>query len=83
MLYYRDEMTGPEVTVVSHAGAASRTTRVAPGRLRVADVAPYVRPDGLHSCAAPRRSATRSPISSLEAGVDGSRVRVERFGASG
>jgi ferredoxin-NADP reductase len=81
MLYYRAEMSGPEVTVVYTREVPPGVVR-APGRLRPSDLTPSVRP-GISAfvCGAPQFCDAASDLL-LDVGVDAARVRVERFGPS-
>jgi ferredoxin-NADP reductase len=82
MLYYRDEMTGPGVSVVFTREPPPEDTR-GPGRLRVDDLAPHLRTGAaVFVCGSPAFCDSVSDLL-LDAGVAAERIRVERFGASG
>jgi ferredoxin-NADP reductase len=75
-LVYADELPGPEVTVLA--------TRVRPeGRLKLADLAPLVRPDQTAYVCGSSRFADPASHLLVEAGVPVERIRVERFGPTG
>jgi ferredoxin-NADP reductase len=83
-LYYRDEMTGPEVTVVYSRQPPPGWPRPA-GRLTLGDLAPL---DDLaagataYVCGSARFADAASRLV-VEGGVPVERVRVERFGPTG
>jgi ferredoxin-NADP reductase len=82
MLYYRAEMTGPEVDVVYTREPPSGDER-GPGRLRIDDLAPHIVPDlTAYVCGGPAFCDAVTDLL-VEAGVDGAHVRVERDGPSG
>ncbi|MFI5047280.1 MAG: ferredoxin reductase [Acidimicrobiia bacterium] len=82
MLFYRDEIAGPEVTIVFTREPPADDLRK-PGRLQVDDVASYVRPGvTAYVCGAPPFCDAVTDLL-LGAGIDAARVRVERFGPSG
>ena len=82
MLYYRSEMDGPDVDVVYTREAPPGDAR-GPGRVRLSDLSPHVRTGGAaYVCGAPAFCDAVTGLL-LEAGVDSTLVRVERFGASG
>ena len=81
-LYYRDEVAGPETTVVYSRTAPPGSPRPA-GRLGAADLAGrFVDGATVYVCGSP---AFCDAVTDLltELGVHAGRVRVERFGASG
>jgi ferredoxin-NADP reductase len=78
-LYYRDELPGPEVDVVFSRAAPPGSTRP-PGRLRVADLEPALRPDAVaYVCGSVGFSNAASDLL-VDAGVPADQIRVERFG---
>jgi ferredoxin-NADP reductase len=80
-LYYADELTGDDVTVVYTREAPPGSTR-APGRLTATDVAPFLRDDDtLYLCGS---ASFADGVGDLvvAVGVPATRVRVERFGPS-
>jgi ferredoxin-NADP reductase len=81
-LYYADELTGDEVTVVHTRDAPAGSARAA-GRLTAVDVTPFLRDDAtVYVCgSAPFTDAVGDLL--LDLGVRAERVRVERFGPSG
>jgi ferredoxin-NADP reductase len=81
MLYYADELPGPEVSVVWTREPPAGDAR-GPGRLRVEDIAPHVRPGATaYVCGAPAFCDAASDLLLL-CGVEEAHVRVERFGSS-
>jgi ferredoxin-NADP reductase len=81
-LYYADEVTGPETTVVYTRQAPPGTGRAA-GRLGVADVAPLVRGgETAYVCGSPGFADAATAVL-IDAGVPEKNIRVERFGPSG
>jgi ferredoxin-NADP reductase len=82
MLYYRREMTGPEVTLVFTRETPPGDAR-SPGRLRADDLGPYLAGDtAAYVCGSPGFCDSVTDLL-VGAGVDAERVRVERFGESG
>ncbi|HEX2576401.1 MAG TPA: hypothetical protein VHK88_08645, partial [Aquihabitans sp.] len=78
--YFRDELAGPEVTVVHTRVAPPGSSRPA-GRLALADLPP-VPPDGLAFVCGSNGFADAATDLLQEAGVAPERIRVERFGAT-
>jgi ferredoxin-NADP reductase len=78
-VYYRDELPGPETTIVYTRRNPPGIGR-APGRLGVEDLAPALRPDAVaYVCGSSGFSdAASALLTGLGVGVD--RIRVERFG---
>ena len=81
-LYYRDELPGPDVTVVYSRLSPPDAVRPA-ARLALADLAPLVRPDVTAYVCGSARFADAASRLVVEAGVPVERVRVERFGPTG
>lgn len=81
-LFYRDELTGSDVTVVYTRVVPPRSSR-APGRLTVSDLAPLVRPDATAFVCGSSRFAGGVTPRLIEAGVGASMIRVEQFGPTG
>jgi ferredoxin-NADP reductase len=82
MLYYRDEMTGPDVTVVYTRDPPAGDARGA-GRLRTDDLEPHLAAGATaYVCGAPGFCDSVTDLL-VAVGVDVSHVRVERFGESG
>jgi ferredoxin-NADP reductase len=81
-LYYRDELPGPEVTVVYTRNAPAEDRRT-PGRLRIDDIAPAVVPGTVAYVCGSARFADAASRLVVDAGVPSDRVRVERFGPTG
>jgi ferredoxin-NADP reductase len=81
-LYYRDELPGPETTVVYTRGAPPGVTR-APGRLSRADLEPVL-VDGAtaYVCGSPGFADAASELL-VQLGVPVERIRIERFGPTG
>jgi len=80
-LYYRDEMSGPEVTVIYTRAAPPGAVRPT-GRLVLADLADVTDGVTAYVCGSARFADTASRLV-VEAGVPVERVRVERFGPTG
>jgi ferredoxin-NADP reductase len=80
-LYYADELAGPNVSIVYTRQTAPSSTR-APARLTVADLIPHLRDDSTVYVCGSASFADAAGDLVTEAGVDPSRVRVERFGPS-
>ena len=81
-LYYRDELPGPETTVVYSRLAPPGTERPI-GRLGVGDLAGRdVRGATVYVCGSPAFCDTTTDLLA-EVGVTAGRIRVERFGPSG
>jgi len=81
-LYYRDEIIGPETTLVFTRSAPPEAVR-AVGRLQAEDLATALRPDAtVYICGSdPFCNAAGDLCVNL--GVPAERIRVERFGPSG
>jgi ferredoxin-NADP reductase len=79
MLYYADELPGPETNVVYTREAPPGSSR-APGRLTVNDVAPLVRPDVTAYVCGSSPFADAASHLLVDAGIPVERIRVERFG---
>jgi ferredoxin-NADP reductase len=79
MLYYADELPGPETNVVYTRDAPPASSRVA-GRLTVDDVAPLVRPDATAYVCGSAGFADAASHLLVDAGMPVERIRVERFG---
>jgi ferredoxin-NADP reductase len=78
-LYYADEITGPQTTVVYTRQAPPGAGRTA-GRLAVSDVAGLVRGgEDVYVCGSPGFADAATAVL-LEAGVPVASIRVERFG---
>ena len=81
-LYYKAEMTGPDVTVV-HSRTAPPSDPRPPGRLAHADLATLVGPDrDVYVCGSSGFADAATDLVT-DAGVPADRIRVERFGPSG
>ena len=80
-LYYRDELPGPETTVV--VTRARDDGGRAPGRLRVDDLAPLLLPGAVAYVCGSTGFAEAASRLVVEVGVPVARVRVERFGFTG
>jgi ferredoxin-NADP reductase len=81
-LYYADEISGPETTVVFSRVAPPDATRPA-GRLAAADIAPLLRADEtVYVCGSPGFAEAASDLL-VDSGVPVDRIKVERFGPSG
>jgi ferredoxin-NADP reductase len=81
-LYYADEITGPETTVVHTRQAPPGAGRTA-GRLAVADLAGLVRGgEDVYVCGSPGFADAAAAVL-VEAGVPVPAIRVERFGPTG
>lgn len=81
-LYFADELSGPEVTVVYTRAAPQGALRIA-GRLTPADVAPLVRGGETVFVCGSAGFAEAATDLLLSAGVPTGAIRVERFGPSG
>ena len=81
-LYYRDELPGPETTVVYTRGAPPGVTRP-PGRLSRADLEPVL-VDGAtaYVCGSPGFADAASELL-VQLGVPVEHIRIERFGPTG
>jgi ferredoxin-NADP reductase len=81
-LYYADELSGPDTTVLTTREMEPESLRP-PGRITAADLVTHVRADATVyvSGSAPFADAVGDLVTGL--GVDPSQVRVERFGPSG
>jgi len=79
MLYYAEELPGPETDVVYTREPPPGSPRAA-GRLNVDDVAPIVRPDVTAYVCGSSGFADAASHVLLDAGVPVERIRVERFG---
>jgi ferredoxin-NADP reductase len=81
-LYYRDELPGPETTVVYTRAAPAGVTRP-PGRLARADLEPVL-VDGAtaYVCGSPGFADAASELL-VQLGVPVEHIRIERFGPSG
>ena len=81
-LYYRDELPGPEATVVYSRASPPESVRP-PGRITGADLAPALLPGAtVYICgSAPFADAVSELLVGLDVPVD--RIRTERFGATG
>jgi len=81
-LLYRDELPGPEVTVVHSRVAPPDSVRPA-GRITAADIAPLIRDDQVaYVCGSAGFAGATSQLL-VDLGIAVDRVRVERFGPSG
>ena len=80
-LYYRDELTGPEVTVVYSRVAPPGVLRPV-GRLMLADLGTPADDVTAYVCGSARFADAASRLV-VDAGVPVERVRVERFGPTG
>jgi ferredoxin-NADP reductase len=81
-LYYASELPGPEVTVAHSRVAPPDATR-APGRLTAEDLAPLLRPDDtVYVCGSAGFAGAASQLVA-DLGHPVTRIRVERFGATG
>lgn len=80
-LYYRDEITGPEVTVIYSRVAPPGELRPV-GRLALADLGEVAADVTGYVCGSSRFADAASRLV-VEAGVPVERVRVERFGPTG
>ncbi len=81
-LYYRDELTGPEVTVVYSREAPADSTR-APGRLAAADLQPLLEPEATTYICGSSGFADAATDLLTGLGEPAERIRVERFGPTG
>jgi ferredoxin-NADP reductase len=79
MLYYADELPGPETSVVYTREAPPGSSRPV-GRLTIDDVAPLVRPDVTAYVCGSSGFADAASHLLVDAGIPVHRVRVERFG---
>ena len=78
-LYYRDELPGPETSIVFSRVAPPSSTRPA-GRLRTDDLAGLIVPDATaYVCGSPAFADAASDLL-VGAGVPVAQIRVERFG---
>jgi ferredoxin-NADP reductase len=78
-LYYRDELPGPETTIVYSRVAPAPSARGA-GRLRTDDLAGLIVPDATaYVCGSPAFADAASDLL-VGAGVPVAQIRVERFG---
>ncbi|RZT86529.1 ferredoxin-NADP reductase [Pseudonocardia sediminis] len=81
-LFYGDELTGPQVSVVHTRTAPDGATRPA-GRLTIDDVAPLVRGgETAYVCGSPAFADAAAELL-VEAGVAPESIRVEQFGPTG
>lgn len=81
-LYYADEITGPETTIVHTRRAPAGSGRPA-GRLTAADFEPVLAVDReVYVCGSPGFCDGVTKLL-LDLGVDTHRIRVERFGPTG
>ena len=81
-LYYRDEIQGPETTVVYTRRAPEGALRPV-GRLGRADVAPALLPDATAYVCGSAGFADAASELLVDVGVAVDRIRVERFGPTG
>jgi len=81
-LYYRDEIQGPETTVV-YTRDADSSSRRAPGRLTAADVVPALLPEATAYVCGSSGFADAASDVLMAAGVPVEHIRVERFGPTG
>ena len=81
-LYYRDEMTGPEVTVVVHAGGRRPGGSGPSDGCVLADLGDVTEDVTAYVCGSARFADAASRLV-VEAGMPVERVRVERFGPTG
>ena len=79
MLYYADELPGPETKIVYTRDAPPESSRAA-GRLTLDDVAPLIRPDVTGYVCGSAGFADAASHLLVDAGIPVHRVRVERFG---
>ncbi len=78
-LYFRDELPGPETTIVYSRVAPPTSSRPA-GRLATADLADLIVPDATaYVCGSPAFADAASDLL-VGAGVPAEQIRVERFG---
>ena len=81
-LYYRDELTGPEVTIV-HSRAAPPGDPRPPGRLTADDLAPHVAAvETAYVCGSTAFTNAASGLL-VDLGMPVAQIRVERFGPTG
>ncbi|MET0627605.1 MAG: ferredoxin reductase [Acidimicrobiia bacterium] len=80
-VYYRDELQGPDVTVVYTREGPDDAVR-AVGRLRVDDLTPLVTPDATAFVCGGAAFCNAATDLLAAAGVGVDRIRVERFGAT-
>jgi ferredoxin-NADP reductase len=81
-LYYRDEVPGPETTVV-YTRSAPRGFVRRPGRLTTDDLAPLIRRDATtYVCGSPGFADAASDAL-IAGGVPVDQIRIERFGPTG
>jgi ferredoxin-NADP reductase len=78
-VYYADELTGPETTIVYTREAVAGSTR-GPGRLAADDLAGVVRPDATAYVCGSSGFADAASALLTGLGVPIERIRVERFG---
>lgn len=81
-LLYRDEVDGPDVTVLHTRVAPPGSARLA-GRLSTDDLAPWLRPEATTFVCGSARFAEGASAQLVDAGVDPSTIRLERFGPTG
>lgn len=81
-LYYAEELSGPEVTVVHTRVAPPGVSRPA-GRLTAEDLAPLVRPEAMAYVCGSTGFADAASSLLVELGHPVEQIRVERFGATG
>ena len=78
-LYYADELSGPETTVIYSRRAPESATRP-PGRMSAADLSPLVLPGAtVYVCGSSAFADTATDLV-MALGVPPERIRVERFG---
>jgi ferredoxin-NADP reductase len=82
VLYYRDELPGPETTIVYTRQAPPSTERP-PGRLTRDDLAPAVVPEATGYVCGSSGFADAASALLVDLGVPVQRIRVERFGPTG
>jgi ferredoxin-NADP reductase len=81
-LYYRDEIMGPETTVVYTRVAPSSSTRI-PARIMVDELESALLPGATAYVCGSSRFADGASDLVMEAGIPAERIRVERFGPTG
>ena len=81
-LYYRDELPGPETSIVYSRGRAAGSSGRPAGRLAPADLAGLIVPEATaYVCGSPGFADAASDLL-VGAGVPVEQIRVERFGPS-
>src|SRR5699024_5598627 len=80
---YPDELVGAEDTTIAYSRAAPPRSPRPAGRITTADVAAALVPNSTVYVCGSSRFVEASSAHLMAAGVDRSRVRIERFGPSG